>query len=134
MTEQIEKAITKDCKLRKCGRWNGHDCTLEAPETGCPYEYGTEVWIGYYEDALNATKRLCPEDVVDVARCEAVLSALRAQLKRKNPKTIYDRMCVDKIYAASILSGAMNHCDYEEDDYDPLAIKILDLRLNELEG
>lgn len=42
------------------------------------------------------------------------------------PRTTYDRMCRDKVFAASILSQAYNHSDYEDDDYEPACMAVLD--------
>jgi hypothetical protein len=30
-------SLTEDCKRRKCEYWSGTDCTLVAPDTGCPF-------------------------------------------------------------------------------------------------
>lgn len=53
---------------------------------------------------------------------------LREYSERHNPKalTVYEKMCADKVYAASILSVVMNNADYEADDYDPVAMALLD--------
>jgi hypothetical protein len=32
--------------------------------------------------------------------------------------TNYERICQDKVFCASVLSEALNHSDYEDDDYD----------------
>lgn len=40
--------------------------------------------------------------------------------------TVYERMCRDKVFAASIVSQAYNHADYEDDDYDPVCMAVLD--------
>lgn len=40
--------------------------------------------------------------------------------------TIYERMCADKVYAASVLSEAFYKSDYEDDDYSPGMMQLLD--------
>jgi|GEM_PF-3948124 len=45
--------------------------------------------------------------------------------------TVYERICKDKKFAASMLSEALNGCDYEDEDYDPAIMKILDSEVKE---
>jgi hypothetical protein len=36
-TATLINTLTEDCKRRKCEHWSGTDCTLVAPDTGCPF-------------------------------------------------------------------------------------------------
>lgn len=47
-------------------------------------------------------------------------------VKKIRKPTNYERMCSDKIFAASVLSAAWNKYDYEDDDYDPAMMKWFD--------
>lgn len=40
--------------------------------------------------------------------------------------TLYERMCADKVFCASVLSSYLNGDGYEDDDYDPLVMYTLD--------
>ena len=43
--------------------------------------------------------------------------------------TLYEKMCQDKVFAASVLSSFEHHCDYKDGDYDPVCMKLLDMDL-----
>lgn len=40
--------------------------------------------------------------------------------------TVYEKMCSDKVFAASMLSEALYGVDFEDGDYEPHAMEILD--------
>jgi len=58
------------------------------------------------------------------------LSALREKQERENPKTIYEKMCIDKAFAAWIISSALHNADYEDGDYDPHIMDLLEAPMN----
>lgn len=39
--------------------------------------------------------------------------------------TYYEKIQQDKVFCASLISEAMNCCDYEDDDYDPVYMDML---------
>ena len=43
--------------------------------------------------------------------------------------TLYEKMCADKVFCASVLSSALNGGNYEPDDYDPAVMEHLDKEL-----
>jgi len=47
--------------------------------------------------------------------------------------TLYEKMCADKVFCASVLSSALNGGDYEPDDYDPDVMLDLDREQPEAE-
>lgn len=47
--------------------------------------------------------------------------------------TCYQRICSDKKFCASLLSRALNSGEYEDDDFDPLVMELLDSEINDLE-
>ena len=40
--------------------------------------------------------------------------------------TYYEKIQQDKVFCASLLSAAYNSSDYEDNDYDPMMMKLLD--------
>lgn len=40
--------------------------------------------------------------------------------------TYYEKIQQDKAFCASLLSAAYNSSDYEDNDYDPMMMKLLD--------
>ena len=38
----------------------------------------------------------------------------------------YEKIQQDKVFCASLLSAAYHTADYEDDDYDPMMMKLLD--------
>ena len=47
--------------------------------------------------------------------------------------TVYEKMQSDKVFCASMLSRAYNSADYEDDDFDPAMMDVLDKPYTEIE-
>jgi hypothetical protein len=71
-----------------------------------------------------------PETRYSMALCMAD-AVLKEKQEKENPTTIYEKMCVDKVYAAWAISVLLHNADYEEDDYDPAVMDALNQPLPE---